>query len=234
MTSGWPGVWFCPLNNTNTSDLRLGFLFEWFSHQKYTEGQKPHISLPLSAVFSFESVDARVEPLVCSNSDHGGSAGFHWPSTGSKGEIQWNHCTRVTGLFMWTRHVFINSAKHFWLSGCEYIMYVVDSGMSANTCRESWIQPSTTPRSDWGLTTTFLRWEGSGVALPCFAKENLCVRAVYWRRQLVLMVTYLHSDWFGDIAPVNEVTSAPRTDNNASHWPSRTDVALKAGLPERM
>lgn len=35
--------------------------------------------------------------------------------------------------------------------------------------------------------------------------------------KLALTVTYLHSGWFGDIAPVSEASSAPRTDNNASH-----------------
>lgn len=45
--------------------------------------------------------------------------------------------------------------------------------------------------------------------------------------KLVLTVTYLHSDWFGDIAPVNEAASAPKTDKNASHSPSPTDAALR-------
>lgn len=76
------------------------------------------------------------------------------------------------------------------------------------------------PTSHRDLTTTFLSWEGSGVALSGFAKENLSVGAGNRHWPFGFMVTYLCRGCFGDITPVNEVTSVPRTDNNASHWPS--------------
>lgn len=78
----------------------------------------------------------------------------------------------------------------------------------------------------WGGGAARMFWPGwfrlvMGQSLP---HANILTLSMW---KLVLMETYLHNGWFGDITPVDEATSMPRTDNNASHWPSCTDAALR-------